>query len=751
MAEAKKGLFAGLVGCVRERREGGSSWFTSIITCIALWVDDKWKAFDLTSRAHTEFDPPSWRHRLVGHSPSIMLVTLAMVLSLVNGPSLDRGFLAAGAALVTWALLLIVNGAIGRAGRREPQRLARPISWAILLIWFAGVPATLLYGFDPLWTPTVALLLGVIGCLVIPQGIGYFGWYGILLLAGAFTWWSLAEPDVNAHSGQPYRHILVPLILAVSFFALLFNSWWAWFLLADRRDDYRDAFTKALNETQLFDPRIASRAKASDILRSYINAPVSQPVLLLAVPSIVILLCSAERFLLLGGIALFLWWTLVAMTVFHPRLNGLLVFLRSLLAEGAALLFSVVVIAFAVSRVFGVSYVTTILDSTAGGVITQSLFFLYALVWFYDYWTDRAINDALLGLLHPDEDRPSEVAYVPPSSDQESPCRILPHGGSRWLVVRYAGEGRLHYNFFHPLEIFQRVASATKVMSRPRRLLPRLQSQIRFYRPLGAVFLGLLLWSIAGHYLSPRNHPRRFDFRAPETSAAASMTYTGSFPWEEASSEEPIVFVAASGGGTRAALYTQAAMAALRNRSALQHVKVVSSVSGGGLTNAFLASWRDTLLAEETNGPTWTRFREAVLMGHIDHVLRGAFEWRLVKEDRLGQLLRESFELALDAPQAPGPRRRSIEECRDIGLIFNTALAGYSATPTTLTAEASGENAGGRLVFTNLGKLERTGKPWAEGYEAPYVIVRGDNVSLEAAAAASANFPPVFSNLPVDL
>ena len=745
------------------------SFVTWALDCLAQRLDLRWKRLDLESRTYTSLDPPSWRHHLVGHSPSILGITLILMLCLVNGPALDRGWFSIAFTLIAWGLLLVVHRTLGRTGRKAPHPRAKGISWVVLCSWIVLIAGSVGWDVHPVWTPVAALLLGTIGCLVIPRGIANLAWFAVILLAAAATWWGLADETRLAASGAPYRHVLLPLILAVAFFGLVFNPWWAWFLFADRRKRYRAVYSRCLHKAQLFDPRIPARAKASDIVRAYAVAPIAQPLLLAVVPGILLLVLRRDEalrlllpffgeasevvFLTAAALVYLAWWSVVAMTVFHPRLDGLLSFLRTLFCRGAAQAVSILVVVFACARLLEVTYVTTILDSSAR-LITEPLLFLYATAWFYDYWTERGLNDALLGLLHPSDDLPDEVDYVPPDGRIERGARLLPHGATRWLVLRYTQDGRHHFNFYSPAEVFRRIVEPTRVQSVARRLLPRLYTQSRFYRPLAVVFFGLLLFAGWRHYLDPERFPRTYTLAADTDEVLAART----FPWESDPPRDELLFVAASGGGTRAALYTQAFLQALQAHGELDHVRVISSVSGGGWANAWFATWRDELLAEPLSPgaplpPAWRAFRAGVLHPHIDEVLAGSFEWRLVRGYRLGELLQESFARQLRAPSragTPAPLAR-LDQSGSVGLIFNTSLAGFSASGRTSTAASSGENAGGRLVFTNLARLQPTGEPWAPDHAAPYVIVRDRNVSLAAAAAASANFPPVFSNLPVDL
>src|SRR5207253_7556938 len=107
-----------------------------------------------------------------------------------------------------------------------------------------------------------------------------------------------------------------------------------------------------------------------------------------------------------------------------------------------------------------------------------------------------------------------------------------------------------------------------------------------------------------------------------------------------------------------------------------------------------------------------------------------------------------------------------LEDVRDIGLIFNTSLAGHLDRPADappgklLDIEphyrkhyTKSSLAGGRLLLTNLDlPRDLTVKPLEPGVRHTLpVILRSHDLRLETAAALNANFPPVFSNTAIDV
>jgi hypothetical protein len=226
------------------------------------------------------------------------------------------------------------------------------------------------------------------------------------------------------------------------------------------------------------------------------------------------------------------------------------------------------------------------------------------------------------------------------------------------------------------------------------------------------------------------------------------------FPPASGSPQRRLVLVAASGGGTRAALFTASALRGLHRLGALGDVKLLSGVSGGSAAMAYLAIHYDALVRHPTE-PAWDDYLETMAVPFIDDVIRGGAEFRLLRGTRLGTLLAESFE-----------RHMGVTGCKDlpttlgqaeVGLIFNTTLAGESTiqTATGQWGPANCDGAGGRLIFTNLcdrDAFPKDGyKPGLDTEVLAYIQLCDRSLPLTSAAALSANFPPVFSNSLVEV
>ncbi len=239
----------------------------------------------------------------------------------------------------------------------------------------------------------------------------------------------------------------------------------------------------------------------------------------------------------------------------------------------------------------------------------------------------------------------------------------------------------------------------------------------------------------------------------------------------QAAAGRPSLVVAASGGGTRAAVYTAVALEGVAQIDRARDVVLLSGVSGGGVSAAVFAS-RFAALSRANprdEGPgnpgPWTKYVHAVGEPFIQDVLEGASELRIAGRASLGVLLQESLERRAFAHGMTDVD--TFAGLHDPALILNSAISGHPYGDSELLEgriAPPGEScvsqsrpyanlAGGRLIFTNLDNLSGFPEPSTEAPDMwlPYRIVNDGSVRLAAAAALTANFPPVFSNARVRL
>jgi hypothetical protein len=237
-----------------------------------------------------------------------------------------------------------------------------------------------------------------------------------------------------------------------------------------------------------------------------------------------------------------------------------------------------------------------------------------------------------------------------------------------------------------------------------------------------------------------------------------------------------VFIVAASGGGTRAALFTATALEGLNKLGVAKDIVLLSGVSGGGVAEAYFYTHRDALLAATSPANTeWPLFKDRMTEPFIGDVLEGAGEWRLLSRAPLGHLLVESFGRRLFPA---GDRQATMGESGQLALILNTTIAAHPQEDSDLLRgsfvapadKALSCNArhmpyalmgGGRLIFTNLADRDAfppsgalppaDAKLHVPDVRLPYVVVQDRDVPVASAAALSANFPPVFTNARVDV
>jgi hypothetical protein len=256
--------------------------------------------------------------------------------------------------------------------------------------------------------------------------------------------------------------------------------------------------------------------------------------------------------------------------------------------------------------------------------------------------------------------------------------------------------------------------------------------------------------------------------------ATASVDLAGLLAQDPRQPGRPAIVVVASGGGTRAALYTATVLRGLHQLGVDRDIVLLSGVSGGGVALTYFAANRDQLIAEGQGdskhcsenpstklrtGRAWNCFEESMTEPFIEDVLNSATEWRVFSRTALSQLLVESFERRLFGGQTLG----------SVGapaLILNSTIVSHPAEDSDLLQrtldKAPGQTvddpscgeaersyklmSGGRLIFTNIRDTQKFPKGPARipDVQMMYQIMRDEFIPLATAAALNANFPPVF-------
>ena len=273
---------------------------------------------------------------------------------------------------------------------------------------------------------------------------------------------------------------------------------------------------------------------------------------------------------------------------------------------------------------------TTVLDQISWETLIPLLLSAYAFFWFYEYWTNRFLSEGLLELLRNPSER--NCAEGRPSSGNQHEVetkqgRIAIHAGARFVVAEN-WEKNAEFRLYGRADLFEEFDQPSPEPAQD------LRTRIRLYFRLAtaAILLpvGAFLW------LAETNIAQK-----------PALTLTGSSEAQASLTEflggrDRALMVAASGGGTRAAIYTTALMRGLYEIDALNDVVLLSGVSGGGVSLAYFAGHHRALL--EGCDEAWMKYARFVGKPFIRDVLQGLGEWRIALGNRIGKLLQESFE-----------------------------------------------------------------------------------------------------------
>jgi len=590
-----------------------------------------------------------------------------------------------------------------------------------------------------------------------------------LLLAAAVVVWVTAAPPARERDDViVYRHVLAPIVTLIAAAAVLGSVFAGWLF---KSPPGRDAIPMRLRLVELFVPlELKPSITVATFLLAGFEAVTTTPGRLLLPAAMAALFLWRQWVVPAFIVLLFVNMILLASANLDARFSASWNLLHRLFFGGWAAAVSGVVIVLGVCRVFDIQYVSTIFDGARSYTIAGYLAVAYALAWWHDYWTSSVGAFRLLDLLGgrgAADDARIEYGYQGGEGETSVPLEgrfIQMHGFGRLLVVHQLGEHKPYFHTYNPLALADALTATLPAKDPVRAAFEwvkwRLNAHFLLAAALVVVSLGVpayLLHRLPQQAQIPGPPPPPY---APPLWPVAASTVL--FPYDACTGARPIVVVTASGGGTRAALYTASILERLKNIGQLQNVQLVSGVSGGGAALAYFAIHRTSLLGSEPR--PWKDYFDAMQEAYIEDVIDGSGEWRMAAGDRLGTLLAESFE------RHWGGQRVRLGSLRDIGLLLNSAVAGRFArepddSPMVPLAElerrrGSGlsDATGGRVVYTNLDvpdnfenpSLIEPEPPRPRDARLPVYIVNGEHVLVSAAAAANANFPPVFSNAAVD-
>lgn len=601
---------------------------------------------------------------------------------------------------------------------------------------------------------------------------------GVLLLLAAASWFLIASPSAREADGLPYRHAYA-LIAAAMFAMCLLVPPFAKRLLRQPLQRLHADFALALRHTELFVPRGEPDLAAHRVWHAIVNGVIYQPFLLLFLPSLVAIVVPDKFLYWSWAGALLFAALLLAWGSISSRWQQMVVYVRRWFFRGTPFALSVLVICLAIARLLGNQYVATILAAAPFGAIFIWIVMVYGLLWLYEHVVNQALGVRLLALLTDARSARSGIAQY--ALETGAHPKVAPddrylalHGAGRFAIVgkHQVVKGIPVFHTYAYTDLFRTLAlqgpQLEQRLSRPglahalHEGAQEIERRTKLYFNLvNAALLALIfaLHAYAGY------HDRTYS-TAPIVIAHAE-TNQAKFDLtarllRQARENRPAIIIAASGGGSRAALYTASALEGLARLGVAEDVVLMSGVSGGGVALADFAMHRDQLRrTDHYDAQAWLSFKHRMSQPFIQDVIEGAMEWRLVGATPLSALLVESFERKLDGDQRLG-------DIADLGLILNTSISGHPgedslvlsnaihgpSTQAMSSCVAYAYLSGSRLAFTNVQATDafpRFGASHLPDVDFPFVLVADSQVSLAAAAALNANFPPVFPNARVDL
>lgn len=742
---------------IDRRVEPAAEPFTqySVASRALYWIDSQYRKYDWRWNRTTggllsklAFCPRAFRN----HAPVGLLVFLLLLIFLALGPSLRVywlfALLAYGASLVVLAVL----SAAGDQWQWSPFR-AQYLTVAVLCVFLYFLPAR--------HSDSIA-----------------------------------READRTL-----YPHLLLPFALVV-FTASATARWGARRLL-------RGLFCRfaaphephaLLQQTELFVvPDRHPSVKTGSLALALLTVPLRYPIELVFLPALYIDLFGSGTIIHWALIVLIavVIAVVLALADVYQRLEMIRAALRRCLLYGGLWLTSLAIIGLAVAWVTEFGYIRTVMEGDRL-LVLQYIAAAYLLFWVHEYWVNRTISEELLRHLVDPQRGAFDSASIPypytPADNERDPTRPQVHsedrrvqiqGASLFVVVGRRLEdaagrrgGTEVWQTYERTGLFMKLAESIPDEERRNQVLilvgelrRRLQA---YFTILNAAILAVVVVSIIYVEQAARQHAatakavRSQDDKLlnPQQLVLATTSAASSGkPVEKTgqASRPRIILIAASGGGTRAALYTSSVLHGLSRIHALNDVRIVSGVSGGGVALAYFAAHRDKLRTGDADA--WKRFHDAMSAPFIEDVLRGAAESRMARGTPLGTLLAESFSrqfwgvTELDKTPGIGPA------AGDVGIILNSTLCGqfppdFGSLTTAerdlrfLAGYSTGRSAGSRLVFCNMDcrpAFQRNQLDDPTLGDLPYVVIDDPALPLTVAAALNANFPPVFPNAAVDV
>ena len=531
--------------------------------------------------------------------------------------------------------------------------------------------------------------------------------------------------------------------LAVTIAASSFLAWfYAGRIIPKRESD--NAVATEFVKTELFDPHsrydYVGGSQVVMVISNFFLVLLRYPVELLFPAGLYAVLSPAPIWPYFGTWFVITFFLLL-MGITFSRLMEVLETWGRVCFVGPQRLISIVVIAIGLLRLADVHYVSYLfVGGWRSGDTTIAFYLIYAYViaWFYYFGSGIVLARRFLKALDPAVEPPEPIPFDFAGNRaltfiKNEGREIRLHGGGRLLVRGYYEDGygpkwpRYAYTFLTPAQVLERMRRQAELRTQNASYLPNLRdferatlsypvivSSLLYAMVLGT---GFLFWGLSAQppeleivtgtddHLnldlaklldSPSAIRRKPD--DPKNILAPALAADEESKCTPLDQNQPRIAIAASGGGTRAALYTASLLRGLAERDLICNVVLASGVSGGSAALAYFALNTDlrkpkSEFREKADwDKTWNKYEEVMARPYIGDVIDGASElsiafgtrrWRVPvcsetsgKPDgnsgwarfRFGNLLAESFVCQFgNGSMAMVP----------FGLILNTGILGH--------------------------------------------------------------------------
>ncbi|MDD2943840.1 MAG: hypothetical protein PHC51_12850, partial [bacterium] len=580
-----------------------------------------------------------------------------------------------------WFLVRSYGGSLHKLFRADGYSLLAAVLMLLCLAFMVLTPG---YSLLPGLQERAGLLFVLLFCsfFIVLLGVSYFSetklvsvqTAGFMAITGGIFLLSRA----GLIDGVIFPHVYLPLMFVLAAVAFLAARGVAAVI-------YRGVdpivIAEALIHAELLPSHRGERkATALDqvsgaiLIRSLLCSPLFSPIRLSYLPGLMVLLSPTREYLLLCAVTGFVTsWFLLAMAELHERLDAMINLARRTLFLGAPLLLSMVVIALAICRLIDFHYVSNVLESSSRAVVLSYILSAYSCFWLYEYWIGRILSEKLLGLFSgAGTSRVGQVFYTLADSISNVPgrSRVLQlHGGVRLAVVDVESGRNEVFGRTELLETLEGIAD----LSAERKKNMHLQTvEVNRRTQLYYVLLNILLVTLAvvfWFFLSGQEQEAEVTSREQIMKTSGLVSLSDLVFSQDNTGEKPVLLLASSGGGTRAALYAQSVLRGLSTAGYAADIKLVSGVSGGSVALAYYASHLDALLSQDESKrlAAWETFSETMATPFIQDVILHLLEWRVVRGVRLGSLLAESVDRRF-YPQIAGNYRRTLGDVKGLGV-----------------------------------------------------------------------------------